>query len=66
MNSSRSGEFSSPNSKHQDRVTDHRLGLSIKNLENVMEGDGIEQIIDELVRNHRESRLEEAIVDSTL
>ena len=31
-----------------------------------MEGDGIEQIIDKLVRNYEESRLEEALVDSTL
>jgi len=50
----------------QDRVTDHRLGLSVKNLENVMEGDGVEQIIDKLVRSYQESRLEEALVDSTL
>lgn len=47
-------------------MTDHRLGLSVKNLENIMEGDGIEQIIDQLVRNDQESRLEEALVDSTL
>lgn len=31
-----------------------------------MEGDGIEQIVVQLVRNHNESRLEEALVDSTL
>ena len=47
-------------------MTDHRLGLSVKNLENIMEGDGIEQIIDKLVRNYHESRLEEALVDSTV
>ena len=47
-------------------MTDHRLGLSFKNLENIMEGDGIEQIIDQLGRDHQESRLEEALVDSTL
>lgn len=66
MNRSHSGKFVSSSFKPQDRVTDHRLGLSIKNLENIMEGDGIEQIIDELVRNYHESRLEEALVDSTL
>ena len=38
----------------------------MKNLENVMEGDGIELVIGQLVRNHKESRLEEALVDSTL
>ena len=38
----------------------------MKNLENVMEGDGIEHIIGQLVRNHQESRVEEALVDSTL
>jgi len=47
-------------------VTDHRLGLSVKNLENIMEGDGIEQIVGRLVQNYQESRLEEALVDSTL
>ena len=31
-----------------------------------MEGDGIEQIIERLVRNYQESLLEEALVDSTL
>ena len=66
MNNSHPGKFGPLTLKLQDRVTDHRLGLSVKNLENVMEGDGIEHIIDQLVRNHHESRLEEALVDSTL
>lgn len=47
-------------------MTDHRLGLSVKNLDRVMEGDGIEEIINQLVQSYQESRLEEALVDSTL
>lgn len=47
-------------------MTDHRVGLSVKNLENVMEGDGIGEIINQLGRNYQESQLEEALVDSTL
>ena len=31
-----------------------------------MEGDGIEQIIGQLVRNYQESQLEEALVDSAV
>jgi peptide chain release factor 1 len=66
MKSTYPDKFGSLIFKRQDRVTDHRLGLSVKNLENIMEGDGIEQIIDQLVRKDQESRLEEALVDSTL
>ena len=31
-----------------------------------MEGDGIEEIINQLVQSYQESRLEEALVDSML
>ena len=44
-------------------MTDHRLCLSVKNLENIMEGDGVGEIIDQLARSYQESRLEEALVD---
>ncbi|KAJ3559941.1 hypothetical protein NM688_g26 [Phlebia brevispora] len=44
----------------QDRVTDHRLGLSLMNLASVMEGDGLREFIDELAKKHQADLLEEA------
>ncbi|CAE6477203.1 unnamed protein product [Rhizoctonia solani] len=47
----------------QDRVTDHRVGLTIKNLESVMEGDALEEIIQALQRDH-EARLMEDLLQN--
>jgi len=41
----------------QDRVTDHRLGLSVKNLEHVMEGEGMIGIIEKLKRDYHETQI---------
>ncbi|KJA21732.1 hypothetical protein HYPSUDRAFT_165114 [Hypholoma sublateritium FD-334 SS-4] len=38
----------------QDRVTDHRIGLTMKNLTSVMEGDGIQHFINAVERHHAE------------
>ncbi|KAI6129277.1 hypothetical protein EDD16DRAFT_1471345, partial [Pisolithus croceorrhizus] len=35
-----------PQSLQRDRVTDHRIGLSLMNLQSVMEGDGIQEFLD--------------------
>jgi peptide chain release factor 1 len=44
----------------QDRVTDHRIGLSVGDLAGVLEGKGLDRIIDELAAHDRQSQLEEA------
>ncbi|KAF8193016.1 hypothetical protein BJ912DRAFT_1021713 [Pholiota molesta] len=45
----------------QDRVTDHRIGLTMKNLTSVMEGDGIQLFVDAVQKHHAESVLEEML-----
>ncbi|EPQ51562.1 release factor [Gloeophyllum trabeum ATCC 11539] len=42
----------------QDRVTDHRLGLSLMNLESVMEGNGLETFVEAMRERHAEETLE--------
>ncbi|HEV3397912.1 MAG TPA: peptide chain release factor 1 [Actinomycetes bacterium] len=44
----------------QDRVTDHRIGLSVGDLPGVLEGRGLDRIIDELAAREREAQLKEA------
>ncbi|TFK47335.1 peptide chain release factor 1 [Heliocybe sulcata] len=48
----------------QDRVTDHRLGLSLMNLESVMEGDGLETFIEALRKKHDEEVVEMMLQES--
>jgi len=43
----------------QDRVTDHRIGLSVGDLPGVLEGKGLDRIIDELATRDRQAQLEE-------
>jgi peptide chain release factor 1 len=43
----------------QDRVTDHRIGLSVGDLQGVLEGKGLDRIIDELAARGRQAQLEE-------
>jgi peptide chain release factor 1 len=43
----------------QDRVTDHRIGLSVGDLPGVLEGKGLDRIIDELAARDRQARLED-------
>lgn len=38
----------------QDRVTDHRIGLTLHGIDNMMEGDYLDQIIDSLKQHERE------------
>ncbi|KAG8911321.1 hypothetical protein FRC02_006681 [Tulasnella sp. 418] len=45
----------------QDRVTDHRIGMTISNLEEVFEGERLSLIIDELQKDHQESVMEELL-----
>ena len=47
----------------QNRVTDHRVNYSSHNLEAILDGD-IDDIIDALVRDEREQRLEAALATS--
>ncbi|KAF9553444.1 release factor [Agrocybe pediades] len=39
----------------QGRVTDHRIGLTLKNLNSVLEGDGLHVFIDSIAKHHEES-----------
>ncbi|CAL1707323.1 unnamed protein product [Somion occarium] len=48
----------------QDRVTDHRLGLSLKNLESVLEGDSLRKILDALAKKHQDDLLQEELETS--
>ncbi|KAG5645957.1 hypothetical protein DXG03_004749 [Asterophora parasitica] len=48
----------------QERVTDHRIGLTLKNLSSCLEGDGLEDFIDALQKDHAESVLEEMLGDA--
>lgn len=47
----------------QDRVTDHRLGMSLKNLDQVLDGDALQDFLDALAKKHRDDLLEEAYED---
>ncbi|PCH41948.1 bacterial peptide chain release factor 1 [Wolfiporia cocos MD-104 SS10] len=46
----------------QDRVTDHRIGLSVMNLMSVMEGEGLQDILKALEERHHSESLEEVLV----
>ena len=48
----------------QSRVTDHRLGLSIRNITAVMEGDGLREILDGLMARHEADVLESILADA--
>ncbi|MBB5519146.1 peptide chain release factor 1 [Amphiplicatus metriothermophilus] len=41
----------------QSRVTDHRINLTVHNLDEILRGDGLGQIIDELIAQDRADRL---------
>ncbi|KAG5650411.1 hypothetical protein H0H81_012348 [Sphagnurus paluster] len=45
----------------QERVTDHRIGLTLKNLSSVLEGDGLQDFIDALQKDHAETVLEDML-----
>jgi peptide chain release factor 1 len=41
----------------QGRVTDHRINLTLHKLPEVMEGSGLDEIIDQLISNHQAEQL---------
>lgn len=41
----------------QGRVTDHRINLTLHNIDRVMEGIGLDEIIDQLIAEHQASAL---------
>ncbi|KAI0773842.1 peptide chain release factor 1 [Fomes fomentarius] len=47
----------------QDRVTDHRLGMSVKNLAMVMDGGGLQDFIKALQERHHDETLEAVLSD---
>ncbi|KAG1720103.1 hypothetical protein EDB19DRAFT_1898544 [Suillus lakei] len=48
----------------QDRVTDHRIGLSLMNLTSFLEGDGVQDFLDALRRNWQEEIMEDVVGES--
>ncbi|KAF8433964.1 release factor [Boletus edulis BED1] len=48
----------------QDRVTDHRIGLSLMNLQSFMEDDGVQEFLDAMRRNWQEEMMEAAVSDA--
>jgi len=48
----------------QDRVTDHRIGLSLMNLTSVLEGVGLLAFMDALKKNQDETAVED-LLDET-
>ncbi|KAJ7063424.1 hypothetical protein C8F01DRAFT_1209716 [Mycena amicta] len=45
----------------QERVTDHRIGLSLMNLRSVMDGDGLQEFVVALQRDREETQLEDLL-----
>jgi peptide chain release factor 1 len=43
----------------QSRVTDHRINLTLYNLDEIMEGRALDQVIDALIADDEASRLSE-------
>ncbi len=43
----------------QGRVTDHRINLTLHNIDRIMEGVGLDEIIDQLIAEHQASALAE-------
>jgi peptide chain release factor 1 len=41
----------------QGRVTDHRIGMTLYNLPQVMEGEGLDELIDALISDFRSGQL---------
>ncbi|KAF5366310.1 hypothetical protein D9758_005715 [Tetrapyrgos nigripes] len=45
----------------QERVTDHRIGMSLRNLTSVMEGDALHDFISALKKDHEETQVEDML-----
>lgn len=43
---------------HQDRITDHRIGLTLTGIDAVLEGEGLENVIGQLKEHQRSLRME--------
>ncbi|KIK93168.1 hypothetical protein PAXRUDRAFT_34189 [Paxillus rubicundulus Ve08.2h10] len=50
----------------QDRVTDHRIGLSLMNLQSFMEGSGMQEFLDAMKRNWEQEVMEEVVNEGNL
>ncbi|KAK1220112.1 Peptide chain release factor 1, mitochondrial [Marasmius sp. AFHP31] len=49
----------------QERVTDHRIGLSIMNLSSVLDGEALTDITDALNQDHDQKVMEDLLAEST-
>jgi peptide chain release factor 1 len=47
----------------QDRVTDHRIGLTIKNVQAVLEGEALQDFLDALGKHQDQETLEEMLAE---
>ena len=46
----------------QGRVTDHRIGMTLYNLPQILQGEGVDELVDALITDHQASQLA-AMVD---
>jgi peptide chain release factor 1 len=49
----------------QGRVTDHRIGLTLHKLDQVLEGAGLDELIDALITQHQAEQLAAMEQDAT-
>ncbi|KAF8326837.1 release factor, partial [Cantharellus anzutake] len=56
--------YNFPNHFFQDRLTDHRIGHSLNNLPEVMEGERLTELIAELKRNQEMAMIEDLLENS--
>ncbi|EJT99680.1 release factor [Dacryopinax primogenitus] len=49
----------------QDRVTDHRIGMTLKNLESFMDGTRLHDVHEALIRDYNAAELEELLESGT-
>lgn len=42
----------------QDRMTDHRIGLSVTGIQNILDGEGLEYVLEQLKQHHDSQRME--------
>jgi peptide chain release factor 1 len=47
----------------QDRVTDHRTGFTTMNLDNVLDGEGLENVIETCRKRHQEETIQALLED---
>lgn len=47
----------------QDRVTEHRISYTVKNVESVLDGEGLQRILDAMKLEHRQDLIEDMLAE---